>query len=151
VIGEGPDAHEWKVQEISAAASHVNDSIAALSDGIEPKNSGDQDVPRFTWWPHRGTDEWVEYTFKEPCRLTWSEVYWYDDTSRGVCRIPASWKLLYKDGDTWREVPGVSGYPTEKDAFNRSTFDAITTTSLRLQVTLQPNRSGGILEWRVGS
>jgi len=27
------------------------------------------------------------------------EVYWFDDTGRGQCRVPESWKLLYCDGD----------------------------------------------------
>ncbi len=35
------------------------------------------------------------------------------------------------------------------DQFNRCTFDPITTEVLRLEVQLQPNWSGGILEWKL--
>ena len=28
-----------------------------------------------------------------------SQVYWFDDTGRGQVRVPASWRVLYKDGD----------------------------------------------------
>ena len=35
------------------------------------------------------------------------------------------------------------------DGFNRATFKAVTTRELRLEVQLQPEVSGGILEWQV--
>jgi hypothetical protein len=37
----------------------------------------------------------------------------------------------------------------EIDRFNATTFDAIETDALRIEVQLQKNFSGGILEWRV--
>ena len=63
VIGDGPDAREWtapakpKPSAYKASASHCNenDTVEALGDGIEPSASNDGTVPRFTWWPHRGT------------------------------------------------------------------------------------------------
>jgi len=145
-IGEGPDASDW----MSAAASHVNpgDTVSALNDGMEPKNSGDAGVLRFTWWPHKGTTEWVEYTFAGPRRVSWCDVYWYDDA--GGCRLPASWKVLYRDGDAWKEVANPSAYATKKDGYNRVTFNAVTSAQWRIEAALQPDGSAGILEWRVG-
>ena len=105
---------------------------------------------RFTWWPQKGTGEWVQYIFPKPRRITSCEVYWYDDTGKGGCRVPASWKVLYRDGNAWKEVAGASEYGTKKDAFNRVKFDPITATHLRISAMLQPDHSGGILEWRVG-
>src|SRR5205823_3763753 len=64
VIGEGPGSHEWTEQKSSpVTASHCfqNDSVEAAVDGIEPKSSHDPSIPRFTWWDHRGTKEWIEY------------------------------------------------------------------------------------------
>jgi hypothetical protein len=40
-------------------------------------------------------------------------------------------------------------YGTDKDKFNRVTFDAVETTAIRLEVRLSEGFSGGILEWRV--
>jgi hypothetical protein len=77
-------------------------------------------------------------------------VYWFDDQpTGGGCRVPASWRLLYRAGKGWREVGHASGYGLAKDRFNRVTFDAVETTALRLEVRLRPGFSGGILEWRV--
>jgi hypothetical protein len=40
-------------------------------------------------------------------------------------------------------------YGTKRDSFNRVTFKPVNTTGLRLEVQLQPNVSGGVLEWQV--
>jgi uncharacterized iron-regulated protein len=37
----------------------------------------------------------------------------------------------------------------KKDAWNRARFPAVETTALRLEVQLQADFSGGILEWRI--
>jgi len=152
-IGEGPDDHEWKMPStpLPATASHCweNDTVNALSDGLLPRNSNDQSILRFTWWDHKGTTEWVQYDFKEPRKISSAEIYWFDDTGSGGCRVPKSWRLLYKDGDQWKDVPDATGFEVAKDKFNQVKFDPVQTASLRLEVQLQPEFSGGILEWRV--
>ena len=137
--------------EAKASASHQNpaDSASALNDQIEPTNSGDLAVPRFTWWDHKGTKEWVQYDFAKPAKVSGVEVYWFDDTGKGECRVPKSWRVLQKKGDAWEPVAGASECGTARDQFNRATFAPVETGGLRLEVELQPNVSGGILEWRV--
>ncbi|HID23798.1 MAG TPA: discoidin domain-containing protein, partial [Planctomycetaceae bacterium] len=134
-----------------ATASHCwrADTVTALNDQIEPDSSIDHSIPRMTWWNHRGTKEWVQYDFPEPVTVSAVEVYWFDDTGRGYCRVPASWELLYRDGDQWKPVVARGKYGVAKDRFNRVEFEPVRTDALRLQVWLQPNFSGGILEWRV--
>ena len=65
------------------------------------------------------------------------------------CRVPTSWRLLHRQGDSWQEVPEPSAYGLEKDRFNEVTFAPITATELRLEVQLQPDFSAGVLEWRL--
>jgi len=77
-----------------ASASHNSDQANAANDGIDPKHSNDHDVPRFTWWDHRGTTEWIQLDLAKPTKVSSTDIYWFDDTGRGQCRIPASWKLL---------------------------------------------------------
>jgi len=128
---------------------HANDGAAALSDGREPRNSNDHSIPRFTWWSHKGSKEWVQYTFKVPARVTSVDVYWFDDTGRGACRVPGSWKLMYRDAGRWKPVTNAGTFGVARDKYNRVTFDAVMTDALRIEVQLQPNVSGGILEWKV--
>jgi hypothetical protein len=133
------------------AASHCwpQDRPSALNDGRIPEKSDDHSIPRFTWWNHRGTQEWVSYEFKQPKTLSKAEVYWFDDTGRGSCRVPASWRLSWKDGDQWRPVQNSSTWDVATDRFNLVTFEPVTTTALRMDVQLQEGFSGGILEWRL--
>ena len=103
-----------------------------------------------TWWDHKGTAEWVERSLDKQTRLSFAEVYWFDDTGKGGCRVPQSWRLLYKDGDQWRPVTTKSECGVKPNQFNRVTFEPVITTGLRLEVQLQPKFSGGILEWKMG-
>jgi hypothetical protein len=152
------DAHEWvepaksKPSAFKASASHCNESDAmdALGDGLEPADSNDHSIPRFTWWSHKGSTEWVQYDFDKPRKVSTAEVYWYDDTGVGQCRVPQSWKLLYRVGSDWKPAPGDNAFGVKKDAWNNLKFLAVEATALRIEVQLQPGFSGGILEWKVG-
>jgi DUF1680 family protein len=141
------------VSWVKPSASHCNsnDTLLALHDRKEPADSSGRNIPRFTWWPHRGSAEWVQYDFDTPRTVSSVDVYWFDDSqSKGQCRAPASWKLLYRDGDTWREVPDASSFGVELDRLNRVRFAPVTTDGLRIEVQLQDKLCAGILEWRVG-
>ena len=135
--------------KVSASYTNGRDGLEALNDQLEPASSGDHEVPRFTWWDHKGKVEWVQYDFKAAAKVSAVAVYWFDDTGRGQCRVPQSWKLLYKDGTEWKPVEEPSEFGVKLNAFNRVSFKAVETTGLRVEVQLQPNFSGGILEWKV--
>lgn len=151
VIGAGPDAHHWVEPPPSRHdASYIFDDIDAVSDGKEPKSSNDHSIPRYTWWDHKGTTEWVTYKLGKPRRLTSTAVYWFDDTGIGQCRTPASWRLFYRDGEVWKPVTPKEQPGTKPDQYNRITFEPITTIELKIEVTLQQGFSGGILEWKAG-
>ena len=157
LIGTGPGATAWvqprDAEPIKLAASHngTDPAIRGVADGILPTNSGDHNVPRFTWWSHKGTTEWLERDLDKPTKVSKTAVYWFDDTGRGECRVPASWRLLYKNGDEWVPVTGVKDYGVAKDKLNAVTFDPVTTTALRVEVKLRDGVSGGVLEWEIGS
>ncbi|HSU52434.1 MAG TPA: hypothetical protein VLT36_00070, partial [Candidatus Dormibacteraeota bacterium] len=159
VIGDGPDAKRWtapvlpKASPYKASASHCfsSDTIEALADGLAPTSSADHSIPRLTWWDHCGSKEWVQYDFPNLKQLSEAEVYWFDDTGTGQCRLPQTLRVLYRDGDgnDWKPVPNPNGFAPRKDDWNRVTFDRITASALRLDVQMKPGFSGGILEWRV--
>jgi len=126
-----------------------NLSPAALNDQAVPRRSSDPGVLWFHWWPHLGSTEWVQYDFAEPATVSAVEVYWFDDTGRGNCRVPASWRLLYRTGDGWKEVPGAGTYGVARDRFNHTAFLAVKTSGLRIEASLRKGFSSGVLEWRV--
>ena len=151
-IGSGPAAHDWTAPfrpTIAASASIVHDDIEALSNPTEPAKSFDTGTPRFTWWDHRGTPEWVEYDLAKPETVSSASVYWYDDTGSGQCRVPKSWRLTYKNGDTWTPVAANMAYETDQNQYNTIKFTPVTASAFRLEVQLQDGFSGGVLRWRL--
>ena len=77
------------------------------------------------------------------------QVYWFDDTGHGEVRVPASWRLLYKDGGSWKPVETQDRSVCSTDQYNALSFAPVTTTGLRLEVTLQAGWSAGLQEWKV--
>lgn len=119
-----------------------------INDAEEPASSADPSS-YFDWWPTKGAVESVEYQFERPATVSQAEVYWFDDTGRGQVRVPASWRLLYKEDGSWKAVEARVAYGIEKDRYNHVTFTPVTTEGMRLEVTMQPEWSAGIQEWRL--
>ncbi|MDR1962517.1 MAG: discoidin domain-containing protein, partial [Planctomycetaceae bacterium] len=136
--------------EITASFCFPNDSTDAVIDGIEPKNSIDHTIPRLTFWNHKGTAEWIEIDFGNKKKISQSSVYWFDDTGKGGCRVPKSWTLSYLDNDSnkWQPVKTTETFGVEKDKYNTVKFDEVETRGLRMDIRLQKDFSGGILEWK---
>ncbi|MEX2186468.1 MAG: beta-L-arabinofuranosidase domain-containing protein [Pirellulales bacterium] len=156
VASDAADAHEWTIPPealaVNVTASHCwdGDTVVAVTDGRLPKNSDDHSIARFTWWPKQGTNEWLARQFDKPRKLSQTEIYWFDDEpTGGHCRTPASWRLLYRQGDKWLPVENASAYGVEKDKFNAVKFDEVETDALRIEVKLRDEVSSGVLEWRV--
>ena len=121
---------------------------APINDAEEPASSSDRSS-FFDWGPRKGTSEWVEYSFAQPATVSEAALYWYDDSGEGECRVPHSWRLLYKEGELWRPVQTSAPYTVKTDTYNRVSFKPVKTTAMRLEVTLQPEFSAGIAEWQL--
>ena len=134
---------------ITASHCFESDTVTALNDQVLPAASHDQDIPRMTWWDHKGSREWVQYDFPEPTEISAAEVYWFDDTPAGGCRVPASWMIRCKDGERWKTVASSSETGLAPDTMNRIEFAPVRTGAIKLVVRLQDGMSGGILEWTV--
>ena len=152
-LAEIPGEEGVVANGVLVRASHVNatDTLEHLNDDVVPKSSGDHSIPRMTWWDHKGTTEWVAFRFPKPREVSSAAVYWFDDTGVGACRVPASWRLLWWDGNAWKPVTlkGKSDYGTALDRFQSVAFEPVTTRELKLEATLKPGFSGGVLKWMV--
>lgn len=135
--------------ESKVSASYYYDQLAAINDQLIPENSNDHKIPRLTFWDHKGTTEWVQYDFEKETFVSFVHVYWFDDGPNGGCRIPRTWKILYKKAGKWKEISKYGKYPVTKDEFNSIEISPVKTKTLRLEVELQKDFSGGILEWKI--
>ena len=145
-----------------------NDDIAAVYDGVNPIGSADESNLYFRMRPPVGQPAWIEYQLKQPTTISSSEVYFADD--RRFCRLPTSWRVVYRDGTTWKPVAARTPYRVDANAFNHVEFAPVTTAAVRIEIepATKHYRSGeigppdamflnrdidwrefGILEWRV--
>jgi hypothetical protein len=140
-----------------ASASHTwqGDSVAAIADGLLPKSSADHSIPRHTFWPRTGGTQWLQAEFDAPRTLRAMSIYWFDDTGRGQCRVPKTFRLSYHDGDDWKPLSGPDETPIDvtaalkKDCENRIRVARVTTDAVRLEIDLQDDFSAGVLEWEI--
>lgn len=135
--------------QVSASFSGSGSTPASVHDALAPKNSADRATPYLHFWPHKGQDEWLQYTWPQPVRLNGSSVYWFDDTGSGECRIPAGWKLEYFVEEQWKPVEIKGIYPVAVDQWCTVLFPPLTTTKLRMTISMQPEWSAGVYEWKV--
>lgn len=139
--------------EMSAAVTlsftSRNASPGGINDGKPVTSSRSHPGQLTHFWPHKGGSEWVQYTWQKPLTVEGCRVYWFDDTGSGECRLPASWKVSYLDGQTWKPVQGVASWPVTLDAWDEVRFEPVTTTALRLEIEMQPQWAVGIHEWQV--
>lgn len=118
-------------------------------------------VPPNHWTNYRSipqpqSGDSLVYQWDGTVRANSSKV-WFDVDSNAL-RAPASWKIQYLDADgTWKDVTSPSGYTTTTGKANPNTvtFDAVTTTALKLDMTGQAVDGGyasvAVAEWEVGS
>ncbi|MET3503343.1 DUF1680 family protein [Mucilaginibacter rubeus] len=134
--------------KVSASLKNVR-MFAAIKDQYEPADSKDTNYPYLHWWPAKNTNEFVQYDFDTEHTVSESKVYWYDDGPWGGCRIPVSYKILYKKDGQWVPVKNTTSYAISKDSFNVVTFEPVATTALRMEIQLPVDNSSGIHEWAV--
>jgi len=141
-----------------ASTSRASASVAgrggfgtmALRNSATPENSHVAGVPRFTWTRRTGTLEWVEYDFAKPETVQSAEVYWATaQRANDPVKLPKRWRVLYKDGDQWKEVSATGGYPIAADQFSRADFAPVQTAGLRIEAQLADGASAGMYAWRV--
>lgn len=131
------------------AMSFVNSNCQpeGLSTPGDPASSSEQPASLAHWWNHKGGTEWAEYSWEEAIDVTRCEVYWFDDTGRGECRLPVDWHIeVFVDG-AWKWIE--STYVVRPDTWCEAKFDKVRTTRLRVVVTMQDGWSAGIHKWRV--
>ncbi|MBN2173301.1 MAG: glycoside hydrolase family 127 protein [Bacteroidales bacterium] len=131
------------------SSSGARGNLNLLSDQYEPFNSNDHSIGYIHWWPEKNKTEWLIYEFDKPESIYQVKVFWFDDSPNGGCRIPADWKIYYKQDSLWTPVANNSEYTITKDAPDKLNFIPVVTNALKLEVRLQENFSSGVHEWSV--
>jgi len=128
-------------------ASFVHASLDAIKDQSIPANSADSSNRQLDFWPHKNTTEWLKFEWPEQHKISSVKIYWFDDTGRGGCKVPESWKILYQNSNgEFTPVTTQDPYATEKDKFNKVTFKPVKTNALKIEIRLQKDWASGVQE-----
>jgi hypothetical protein len=130
-------------------ASHNAHLVDALADQLDVAGAGDKARPLFHWWNRLGGVEWVEYELDAPAVVSGCEVYWLCDVPHGACDAPASWRVLWRDGEEWKPVAATGPFGVDLGRFERVEWTPVRTRALRLEVQCKPKLSAGLHEWRL--
>ena len=161
-VSTAPEAKVWtpapaQVAQITASYREWPFFPGAVINGIEPASSHDLSIPRFIWWSHRGTSEWIQFRFPRPVTVSAVAPYWFIDHAEGRnfphpvpyhaendVMAPQSWTVQYDDGKGWKAVEATGDFGTSPDQYNRVSFKPVTASSLRIVAQLAKDGSAGL-------
>ena len=105
------------------------------------------------WSQSVGSEHYVGYTWDETVTVGGADIYWYDDG--GGLQVPSKLRMQYLDANgAWQDVNITTPFESSiaKNKYNRIEFDRVTTTRLRLYVTVRSGAAGnGIYRFKVYS
>ena len=105
------------------------------------------------WRQSAGSEHYVGYTWDEAVTVGGADIYWYDDG--GGTQVPSKLRMQYLDASgTWQDVNITTPLESSiaKNKYNRIEFDRVTTTRLRLYVTVRSGaEANGIYRFKVYS
>jgi hypothetical protein len=131
--------------------------VKALNDELVRPNPLPPDMWG-TWTGNNPPQQWVQYTWDQPVRVSGSQIEFWNDQPQGSgvgVAAPASWRIQYWDADdgAWADVSGADRYPTGTSGYQPTSFDPVTTTQVRAVFDASTNGSTysgvAVEEWKV--
>jgi len=153
-IGDNSDpfpesAYPWLnlAPQATLSTSHVSpwEILEAVADEIQPSNSADKTGGAYGNWngeENYGSTNWVSFTFDQLKRVSYVDVYWWQDGA-GIA-LPTNATVEYWDGGAWRSLGNID---VSADRYNRLQFGAVVTSAVR--ISMAGTKATGILEARV--
>jgi len=117
-----------------------------LNDGLTPAVTGSSRTganrPQ-----QRLSNQWVQYEWVQPVTTSGIAVYWWNYGN--TLKLPYAYRIKYWDGNDFVAVSNDSGLGLQNNEYNRTTFDPVQTTKLKIEVDSADRFPGTILEWQV--
>lgn len=117
-----------------------------LNDGITPMTTGNLrgggNRPQ-----QRQETQWVQYEWTQPVTTNSVAIFWWNYGNN--VRLPGSYKIKFWNGSEFIPVSNPSGMGLKSGEYNRTKFDPVETTRLRLEVDSADRFPSTVLEWQV--
>ena len=126
-------------QRVWSAINSLNDDKTNIETGPVRTRPGQAPIPL--------ENQWVEYEWSQPVRTNEIEVFWWD--WEGTNNLPQSYRITFWDGDDFVPVKNPQGLGIESAKYNKSVFDEVETTKLRIEADNISQILSILQEWRV--
>ncbi|MDR2233083.1 MAG: glycoside hydrolase family 127 protein [Tannerella sp.] len=127
-------------------ADWTGSGLPSLNDGVANTQTGPVRT-RTDQPPVPLRNQWVEYEWSQPIRTGEIAVFWWD--WEGSLALPQAYRVTYWDGTDFVPVSNPQGLGLSAATFNKTTFDEVETTKLRLEVDSVRQLRSSLLEWTV--
>ena len=140
VFAEEPAANIATKATASSGTCASWNKVAGVNDGVVPAQSqGDQAGSYGSWGQNNACDpEMITLTWNTEVQLSGAGMFFCHDNgkdNRTGIDFPVSYSFEYLDGEEWKAVSNADGMLVDEDTVNRTSFDQITTTALRVVMT----------------
>lgn len=159
----GGDFDVSSLEDLALTATASSDYTASWEkldgindDSFKPTKSNSGNGKGWGNWPQEvGSEHWVQYTWNEAKTFNLFQVFWYADG--GGTQVPSAIRLQYlkAGGSAAKEEDWVPfnmysdvSEITAIDTYNKILTDTVTTTAVRMNLTLQAEATG-IYRWKV--
>ena len=117
----------------------LNDGIADIQTGPTRMRVGQPAIPL--------QNQWAQYEWSQPVKTSEIELFWWD--WEGTLPLPQSYKVSYWNGTAFVPVPNPKGLGLKVADYNKTTFDEVETTKLRVEAEAVQRLASCLLEWKV--
>ena len=90
---------------------------------------------------------WVEYEWTQPVKTAEIEVFWWN--WEGSLKLPQAYRVTYWNGTDFIPVNNPQGLGLAVAAYNKTTFDEVETTRIRLEIDSAQQIRSTLQEWKV--
>jgi len=126
-----------------ATPSGSGGGLSRLNDGVMPTN---MQANNRRQQPQLGV-QWLQYDWKQPVAIKEIALYWHSIT--GSVPMPAAYHIQYWNGSAFVPVKNAGGLGLQNNQLNKTTFDEVKTSRLRLEVDSADRGVTPLQEWVV--
>ncbi len=147
-LADRKTARGGKYKSVSASSTGNLGSLMAISDPRRPGSSVDQSIQ--PWISENDGSQWIVVELKEAQQIRSIGLYWFTAPKRKFnTKVPASWEIQYKDGNSWKNMPlyVTDDYSLDTDEYNvvHPALE-LTTREIRILINPQKGSKAGILD-----
>ena len=132
---------------VASVSTSVRYGVApvSLNDGLIPKGGALRGGGGRS--QQRSATQWIQYEWVQPVVTNEIAVFWWN--YENSLKLPHAFRIKYWDGNDFMPVKNPSILEIRNDEYNRTTFDDVKTTILRLEADSADRFPMAIQEWMV--